>query len=94
MLSHLLAPLLHLAGGPDTRDGTLDPAAAAAGMVAGWRSGEDREARDAALSAELARYLIRSEPLGMDRHHQRYWHMQVGHYNNVLHSCWTKEGGI
>ncbi|KAF6250372.1 hypothetical protein COO60DRAFT_1629876 [Scenedesmus sp. NREL 46B-D3] len=69
-------------GGGDTRDGTPDPAAAAAGMadgagpVAGWRSGEDREARDAALSAELARYMIRSEPLGMDRHHQRYWHMQ------------------
>jgi hypothetical protein len=49
-----------------------------AGRTALWRSGEDREARDAALSAELARYLIRSEPLGMDRHHQRYWHMQVG----------------
>jgi hypothetical protein len=69
--------------GGDTRDGTPDPAAVTAGAldgagrVAGWRSGEDREARDAALSAELARYLIRSEPLGMDRHHQRYWHMQV-----------------
>uniref|UniRef100_A0A383VPI7 PHD-type domain-containing protein n=1 Tax=Tetradesmus obliquus TaxID=3088 RepID=A0A383VPI7_TETOB len=73
--------------GGDTRDGTPDPAAAAAGAgfdprggaaaaAAGWRSAEDREARDAALSAELARYSIRSEPLGMDRHHQRYWHMQ------------------
>jgi hypothetical protein len=57
------------------------------GRVAGWRSGEDREARDAALSAELARYMIRSEPLGMDRHHQRYWHMQVGRAHSDLGVC-------
>lgn len=65
-----LVPVLPPGG--DTRDGTPDLAGP------GWKVGEDREARDAALSAELARYMIRTEPLGMDRHHQRYWHMQVG----------------
>lgn len=39
---------------------------------------DDREARDAALNAELARFMIRTEPIGTDRHHQRYWYMQVG----------------
>lgn len=43
----------------------------------GWRSGDDRESRDAALNAELARYMIRTEPLGTDRHHNRYWYMHV-----------------
>jgi hypothetical protein len=42
-----------------------------------WRGGDDRESRDAALNAELARYMIRTEPLGMDRHHNRYWYMHV-----------------
>lgn len=42
-----------------------------------WRSGDDRESRDAALNAELARYMIRTEPLGTDRHHNRYWYMHV-----------------
>lgn len=42
------------------------------------RSGDDsRESRDAALNAELARYMIRTEPLGTDRHHNRYWYMHV-----------------
>lgn len=58
--------------GPDGRDGTPGDAGHAA-----WRTGEDRESRDGALNAELARYMIRTEPLGTDRHHQRYWYMQV-----------------
>ena len=41
-----------------------------------WRDGV--ESRDAALNAELAKYMIRTEPLGTDRHHQRYWYMHVG----------------
>lgn len=57
---------------PDGRDGTPGDAS-----HAGWRTGEDRESRDGALNAELARYMIRTEPLGTDRHHQRYWYMQV-----------------
>lgn len=32
---------------------------------------------DADLNAELARFMIRTEPLGTDRHHARYWYMQV-----------------
>ena len=40
-----------------------------------WRDGV--ETRDAALNAELAKYMIRTEPLGTDRHHQRYWYMHV-----------------
>lgn len=60
-----------------SRDGTPGAEGGDGGGSRGWRSGEDRETRDAALAAELMRYMIRSEPLGSDRHHQRYWHMQV-----------------
>lgn len=49
-----------------------------------WRGGEEsRESRDAALNAELARYMIRTEPLGTDRNHQRYWYMHVSSI------CWA-----
>jgi len=59
-------------GGPDDQPGINMYAPPA------WRGGDDsRESRDAALNAELARYMIRTEPLGTDRHHQRYWYMQV-----------------
>lgn len=60
----------------ETRDDTPDAAAAAAN-AAGWKHGEHRDAREAAMQTELMRYMIRTDPLGMDRHHQRYWHMQV-----------------
>eukprot|EP00879_Flechtneria_rotunda_P023010 GHRR01024322.1.p1 GENE.GHRR01024322.1~~GHRR01024322.1.p1 ORF type:complete len:526 (+),score=186.96 GHRR01024322.1:244-1821(+) len=64
--------------GVDGAEGTPGPDAAAA---AGWKCGEDKESRDAALRAALQQYMIRSEPLGIDRHHQRYWHMQVSKAN-------------
>jgi hypothetical protein len=65
----------------DSADGTpgLDCREDTPGDLAhgGWRAGDDRELRDAALNAELARYMIRTEPLGTDRNHQRYWYMHV-----------------
>lgn len=71
----------------DSADGTpgLDCRERNPGDLAqgGWRAGDDRESRDAALNAELARYMIRTEPLGTDRNHQRYWYMHV----STLGSC-------
>lgn len=46
-----------------------------------WRDGV--ESRDAALNAELAKYMIRTEPLGTDRHDQRYWYMHVSVFPGV-----------
>ena len=34
---------------------------------------EDRKARDAALEDGLAHCVVRTKPLGCDRHHRRYW---------------------
>ncbi|KAF8056775.1 hypothetical protein HT031_006273 [Scenedesmus sp. PABB004] len=67
------------AHGFSARDDTPDPSSAADGWHGGggggssaWRGAEGCEA----LAADPARQAIRSEPLGTDRHHQRYWHMQ------------------
>lgn len=75
----------------DPHEDTPDPAADPRN-TAGWKHGEDRDAREAALQTELMRYMIRTDPLGMDRHHQRYWHMQVQIVKWFLEARWLLNG--